>query len=58
MKEELLETGIVISIISAVFAGGMGGLVGLATKSIYSGIILAVVFGTLMIFVKGSPVYA
>ena len=45
---------IAISIISGVFSGFLGGIVGLASKSIYSGIIFAVVFGLVMISVDGG----
>jgi hypothetical protein len=58
MKEDLMFTGIVIAIMDGLFAGGIGGIVGCATSSIYGGVILAIVFGSLMLFVKGSPVYA
>jgi hypothetical protein len=58
MKEELIFTGIIIAIIAGLFAGCLGGIVGGAVHSFNSGIILAVVFGALMLFVKGSPIYA
>ncbi|MFA5247880.1 MAG: hypothetical protein WCX79_00380 [Candidatus Paceibacterota bacterium] len=58
MKEELLGTGILISLLSAVFAGCLGGVTGIIIHSFIAGILLAITVGTLMLFVEGSPIYA
>jgi hypothetical protein len=46
-------TMIVIAIISGCFSGFIGGIVGLASKSIYSGIVCSVVLGLVMISISG-----